>query len=236
MRPTAFPIGHLDHNDVFNFWQDAEHPKGIWRRTTIADYANAQPHWETLLDLDKLAADEKENWVWKGADSAPSLRHCLISLSRGGGDAVVVREFDLASGTFMKDGFALPEAKSSITYLDDDTVLFGTDFGPGSMTTSGYPRIVKLWKRGEPLAAAKTVYEGKSNDVGDNGVVFRGPSGNIGLVERDITFFTSEYFYVLSGRHDDEAAAATGCRFERRTERQPDFHFARRLDAAAAAS
>ena len=138
------PFGNLDHNFVFNFWQDAEHSKGIWRRTTIADYTNAQPHWEMLLDLDKLAADEKENWVWEGADCAPALRHCLINLSRGGGDAVVVREFDLGSKTFMKDGFALAEAKTTITYLDDDTVLFGTDFGPGSMTTSGYPRIVKL--------------------------------------------------------------------------------------------
>src|ERR1035438_9717684 len=117
------PFGNLDHNFVFNFWQDAGHSKGIWRRTTIADYTNAQPHWETLLDLDKLAADEKENWVWEGAVCAPVLRHCLINLSRGGGDAVVVREFDLGSKTFMKDGFALAEAKTTITYLDDDSVL-----------------------------------------------------------------------------------------------------------------
>jgi prolyl oligopeptidase len=191
------PYGNLDHNYVFNFWQDAEHPKGIWRRTTIADYANAQPHWETLLDLDQLAADEKQNWVWKGANCAPSLRHCLISLSRGGGDAVVVREFDLDTRSFMKNGFALPEAKSSITYLNDDTVLFGTDFGPGSMTTSGYPRIVKLWKRGEPLSAARTIYEGETGDVSDNGVVFHGPSGTIPMIERDITFFTSEFYYLL---------------------------------------
>lgn len=190
------PFGNLDHNFVFNFWQDAKHPKGIWRRTTIAEYQRANPEWETLLDLDQLAAEEKENWVWKGADCAPSLKHCLVSLSRGGGDAVVVREFDLDSRTFLKNGFALPEAKSAITYLDEDTVLFGTDFGPGSMTTSGYPRIVKLWKRGEPLAAARTIYEGQTNDVGDNGVVFRGPSGTIALIERDITFFASEYYDV----------------------------------------
>jgi prolyl oligopeptidase len=191
------PFGSLDHNYVFNFWQDAEHPKGIWRRTTIADYGHAQPRWETLLDLDKLAADEQENWVWSGADCAPSLRHCLIQLSRGGGDAVVVREFDLRSRSFMKDGFRLTEAKSSITYLDEDTVLFGTDFGPGSLTQSGYPRIVKLWKRGEPLTAARTLYEGKADDVGVNGVVFHGPAGTMGLIQRDITFFTSEYYYML---------------------------------------
>jgi len=125
------PFGGLDHNYIFNFWQDAQHPKGLWRRTTIADYAQAQPDWEILLDLDKLAADDKENWVWKDADLAPSSGQALVNLSRGGGDAVVVREFDLKSHSFLKDGFALTEAKSDITYLDDDTVLVGTDFGPG---------------------------------------------------------------------------------------------------------
>ena len=96
------PYGSLDHQYVFNFWQDAEHPKGIWRRTTIADYANPAPKWETLLDLDKLAADEKENWVWKGASCTPTLTRCLVNLSRGGGDAVVVREFDLATQKFRQ--------------------------------------------------------------------------------------------------------------------------------------
>ena len=191
------PFGGLDHNYIFNFWQDAQHPKGLWRRTTIADYAQAQPDWEILLDLDKLAADEKENWVWKDADLAPSSGQALVNLSRGGGDAVVVREFDLKSHSFLKDGFALTEAKSDITYLDDDTVLVGTDFGPGSMTTSGYPRIVKLWKRGEPLASARTIYEGRTNDVGDTGVVFHQPAGNIALIQRAVTFFTQEYYYLL---------------------------------------
>jgi prolyl oligopeptidase len=191
------PFGNLDHAFIFNFWRDAANPKGVWRRTTMEDYAKANPAWETLLDVDQLAADEKENWVWESDDAAPSLRHCLVNLSRGGGDAVVVREFDLGSKTFLKDGFSLPEAKSSITYLDDDTVLVGTDFGPGSMTTSGYPRIVKLWKRGQPLREAKTVFEGKLEDVGDNGLVFEGPAGTIPLVRRDVSFFNSEYFYVL---------------------------------------
>ncbi len=191
------PLGILEHQFVFNFWQDAKHPKGIWRRTTIADYANPQPHWETLLDLDQLAAKEKENWVWKGADCAPSMAHCLISLSRGGGDAVVVREFDLGAKSFIKDGFALPEAKSAITYLDDDTVLFGTDFGPGSMTTSGYPNVVKMWKRGTPLTAAKTVYTGQLTDVSSDGVIMHGPGGDIALIARGVTFFTAEYFYIL---------------------------------------
>ena len=187
------PYGDLDHQYVFNFWQDAQHPKGIWRRTSAADYRNAAPAWDVLLDLDKLAADEHENWVWKGADCTPSLKRCLLHLSRGGGDAVVVREFDPDAKAFVPAGFQLTEAKSSITWLDEDTVLFGTDFGPGSMTTSGYPRIVKLWKRGESLAKARTIYEGKVSDVGATGVVFHDPAGTIALVQRDVSFFSAEY-------------------------------------------
>ena len=188
------PYGDLDHQFVFNFWQDAMHPKGIWRRTTTADYARATPAWDTLLDVDKLAADEHENWVWKGAECSVSLKRCLVNLSRGGGDAVVVREFDPAAKSFLKDGFTLTEAKSSITYLDEDTVLFGTDFGAGSMTTSGYPRLVKLWKRGTPMTEARTVHEGKDSDVASAGVVFRNPAGTVALVQRAVSFFTTEYY------------------------------------------
>jgi prolyl oligopeptidase len=190
------PYGDLDHQDVFNFWQDAQHPKGIWRRTTIADYANATPAWDVLLDVDKLATDEHENWVWKGADCTPSLKRCLLTLSRGGGDAAVVREFDPDAKAFVKDGFELAEAKSQITWLDEDTVVFGTDFGPGSMTSSGYPRIVKVWKRGEPMANARTVYEGKESDVASAAAVFHNPSGTIAVVQRAVTFFTSEYYWL----------------------------------------
>jgi prolyl oligopeptidase len=191
------PYGELDHQSVFNFWQDAAHSKGVWRRTSVADYASAAPRWEVLLDLDKLAAGEHENWVWKGAECTPSLRRCLLQLSRGGGDAVVVREFDPLAKSFVADGFHLSEAKSAITWLDEDTVLFGTDFGPGSMTTSGYPRIVKLWQRGEPMSSARTVYEGKVADVGATGVVFHMPGSTVALIERDISFFSAE-FHVLT--------------------------------------
>lgn len=190
------PYGDLDHQYVFNFWQDAGHPKGIWRRTTIADYGNAAPAWEVLLDLDKLASEEHENWVWKGSDCTPSLKRCLLTLSRGGGDAAVVREFDLATKSFVKGGFELAEAKSQITWLDEDTVVFGTDFGPGSMTSSGYPRIVKTWKRGEPMTSARTVYEGKEGDVASAAVVFHNPAGTIAVIQRAVTFFTSEYYWL----------------------------------------
>jgi prolyl oligopeptidase len=190
------PYGSLDHRLVFNFWQDASHPKGIWRRTSVADYANAEPHWEVLIDLDKLAAEEKENWVWKGAECTPALSHCLVSLSRGGGDAVVVREFDPKTKTFLKDGFALPEAKSNITYLDGDSVLFGTDFGPGSQTNSGYPRIVKLWRRGEPISAARTIFEGKAEDVLAQASVIEDGDTRVPFIVRAIGFFETLYFYV----------------------------------------
>ncbi len=190
------PFGSLDHRFVFNFWQDAQHPKGLWRRTTIADYANAAPHWEILLDIDKLAADERQNWVFKGTDCTESLTRCLVSLSRGGGDAVVIREFDLASKRFVNDGFTLAEAKSNAAYVDDDTILFATNFGPGSLTTSGYPRIVKLWKRGTAIAHAKMVFEGKAADVSVDPIVFRGNSGALALVSRAPSFFEAEYFLV----------------------------------------
>ena len=193
------PYGELDHDSVLNFWQDAQHPKGIWRRVSIEDYAHAAPAWEVLLDLDRLSADEHENWVWKGADCSPSLKRCLLHLSRGGGDAVVVREFDIAARTFVPSGFTLEEAKSSIAWLDEDTVLFGTDFGPGSMTQSGYPRIVKLWKRGEPIAQARTIYEGSTSDVGVSGVVFHQPGGSHALIQRDVSFFAAEYHWLNGG-------------------------------------
>lgn len=190
------PYGELDRQFVFNFWQDAEHSKGIWRRTSIADYARAAPAWDVLLDVDKLAADEHEDWVWEGATCSASLRRCLVSLSRGGGDAVVVREFDPARREFVKGGFELTEAKSSIAWLDEDSVLFGTDFGAGSMTTSGYPRLVKLWKRGEPMANARTLFEGKDSDVASAAVVFDSPARTIALVQRAVGFFTSEYYLL----------------------------------------
>lgn len=188
------PFGALDRQYVFNFWQDEANPKGLWRRTTIADYATANPHWEVLLDVDALAKTEQENWVFTGASCAPSLARCLISLSRGGGDAHVVREFDPATRTFSKDGFQLPEAKSGVGYLDDDTILFGTDFGPESLTTSGYPRIVKLWKRGRPIAGAATAIEGKPGDVSVSPIILPSPSGSLAVIARALTFFETEYF------------------------------------------
>ncbi len=192
-------MGNLDHGDVFNFWQDASHTRGLWRKTTIADYRNPSPKWDVLLDVDALDAAEKKPWVWQGADCAPGFKRCLLRLSPGGSDASVVREFDPRAKKFFDGGFTLTVAKSSATYVDPDTILFATDFGAGSMTASSYPRIVKLWHRGQPISAAETVYEALATDIAARPIVFRGPYGTIPLIERGVTFFTNEYFYMLLG-------------------------------------
>ena len=182
--------GHL-----YNFWQDATHPRGLWRRTTLAGYRTESPAWDVLLDLDALAEREGENWVWKGSKTLrPGHRRALLELSRGGADAVVVREFDLETRTFVEDGFVLPEAKSRIGWIDEDTVYVGTDFGPDSLTSSGYPRIAKVWRRGTPLGDAVTVFEGKLSDI--SVIAWHDPTDGFerDLVTRGISFFTQDYY------------------------------------------
>ncbi|HEU5296072.1 MAG TPA: prolyl oligopeptidase family serine peptidase [Burkholderiaceae bacterium] len=177
----------------YNFWQDAEHPRGLWRRTTLAQYRNAQPAWDVLLDIDALGRDERENWVWAGAAVLrPADTRCLVKLSRGGADASVVREFDLASRRFVDGGFALPEAKSDVDWLDIDTVLVGTNVGPGSLTESGYPRVIKRWRRGEPLAQATTVFEAQTQDVAAGFSIDPTPGYERIVVSRQIDFYNSE--------------------------------------------
>jgi prolyl oligopeptidase len=190
------PYGVFQHDTVLNFWQDAANPKGLWRRTTIADYANPQPHWETVIDVDKLAADEHENWIWEGAICNDTLTRCIVQLSRDGGDAHVMREFDLKTNSFVKDGFTLPNAKSDASWLNDDTILFSTDFGPGTLTKSGYPRIVKMWKRGQPIDAAKTLVEGKPEDIAVSSLMLQTTKGTIAMTVRGVSFFENEYARV----------------------------------------
>jgi prolyl oligopeptidase len=194
--PDRIPSGSLRHGFVYNFWQDAKNPKGLWRRTSIADYANPAPQWDILLDVDALAKSEKENWVFEGAECAPKETRCLIRLSRGGGDAVVVREYDLKAKKLATNGFSLKEAKSDASYVDDNTVLFATDFGKGSLTQSGYARIVKLWTRGTPVASAKTIYEGKVEDVLVAPATFHTKDGDFALAIRAVSFFENEYYAV----------------------------------------
>jgi prolyl oligopeptidase len=180
---------------LYNLWQDDVHKRGLWRRTTLTEYRRPQPQWETVIDLDALAQAEGENWVWGGASCfGPDYRRCLVSLSRGGADAKVVREFDVVDKRFVNDGFALPEAKSSVDWIDADAVYVATDFGPGSMTDSGYPRIVKRWKRGTPLADAVTVFEAQKTDVAGSVSVDRTPGYERTLFVRSVDFYHSETF------------------------------------------
>ncbi|WP_243050842.1 prolyl oligopeptidase family serine peptidase [Dyella sp. RRB7] len=189
--PMVSKIG--DH--FYNFWRDKDHPKGLWRRTTLDEYRKDQPAWETVIDLDALAKAENENWVWHGADCLkPDYQRCLIALSRGGADASVVREFDLPGKQFVKNGFELPEAKSNVTWMDKDHLYVATDFGPGSMTTSSYPRIVKAWQRGTPLSSAITVYEAKNDDMSVSAMRDNTPGFERDFVTRQIAFYDSETF------------------------------------------
>jgi prolyl oligopeptidase len=181
---------------IYNFWQDAAHPKGLWRRTALADYLKPDPAWETVLDVDALARAEGENWVWEGSDCAPAGKpYCLVSLSRGGGDAVVIREFDLTAKGFVRGGFSLPEAKSSATYVNDDTAILYAIAAHGQ-TSSGYARKVEFWKRGDP-AVGHVVYEGQPDDVLVAPSSFGDPAmGQVTLITRAVSFFESEYYAV----------------------------------------
>jgi len=189
--PFVAKIG--DH--YYNFWRDAAHPRGLWRRTTLAEYQTDKPAWETVIDLDRLAKDEDENWVWHGADVLePGDRLCLVSLSRGGADADVIREFNLETKQFVSKGFMLPEAKSRVAWRSRDSLFVATDMGPGSLTASGYPRTVREWTRGTPLAEATLVYEGQADDMSVAGWHDPTPGFERDFVARQVTFWTNELF------------------------------------------
>jgi len=190
------PLGQLHGDSVFNFWQDPAHVRGIWRRTSVASYETPVPRWDTILDVDELARVEDKSWVFKGANCSPDLNRCLVKLSPGGGDTVVLREFDPNAKRFVDEGFSLGEAKAEAVYIDSNTILFSTDFGPGTLTQSGYPRIVKLWRRGEKITDAKIVFEGKPEDVIVSPAIFHSVHGSTALVTRAVSFFDTEYFYV----------------------------------------
>ena len=198
--PTPSFLG----DGVGNFWQDAANPKGVWRRTTLDSYRTATPQWETLLDIDALSKAEGKDWVFKGADClAPDETRCLINLSDGGKDAVVVREFDLTTKRFVDGGFNLPEGKHRIEWLDRDTLLVATDFGAGTMTESGYPFIVKTLKRGQALAQAVEVYRGEQGDggYGVSPAVYRDKDGKVTavIITRPLDTFRSETWMLSDG-------------------------------------
>ena len=183
---------------LYNFWRDEKNPRGLWRRTTLSEYRKADPKWDILIDLDALGKAEKENWVWEGSQilKAGGYRRALISLSRGGADASVTREFDLKTRTFAQGGFELPESKAEISWIDENHVYVGADFGPGSMTTSGYPRIAKRWTRGTPLSAAEIVFEGKATDVSASAFFDDTRGFERHFATRSPTFYTNELFLL----------------------------------------
>lgn len=190
---------------IGNFWQDAANPKGVWRRTTLDSYRSANTQWETLLDIDALSRAEGKDWVFKGASClAPDETRCLISLSDGGKDAVVVREFDTTAKAFVDNGFVLPEGKHRISWLDRDTLLVATDFGEGTLTESGYPFIVKSLTRGQTLAQATEIYRGDQADggYGVSASVLRNDRSEIGavLINRPLDTFRSETWLYADGR------------------------------------
>ncbi|MEZ0349351.1 prolyl oligopeptidase family protein [Mycobacterium sp. pR1184] len=182
---------------LYNFWRDAANPRGLWRRTTLDSYRSDSPEWDVLIDVDELGRTDDEKWVWAGATVIePEFTRALVNLSRGGSDAVIVREFDMLTGEFIPDGFALPEAKSQIGWADPDTVLVGTDFGPDSLTESGYPRIVKRWHRGTPLNEAETIFSGTRTDVSAGANADRTPGFERSFAGRSIDFWNSELYEI----------------------------------------
>jgi len=195
------PTGSFIGGKIYNFWQDADHVRGIWRRTSADSYATAAPEWETVLDLDALSATENANWVWKGADCArPAERRCLVSLSDGGEDAVTVREFDLATNSFVTDGFMLPKGKQEVSWVNENELLVSREWTPGLLTKSGYAYVVKSLKRSQPLASAREVYRGTVDDVAASGGVIRDGQGKtLPFVQRGTDFFHNET-YVLTAK------------------------------------
>jgi prolyl oligopeptidase len=195
------PVGGFIGGKIYNFWQDANHVRGIWRRTSVESYATGHPDWETVLDLDALSAAEKANWVWKGADCArPLERRCLINLSDGGEDKVTIREFDLGTKSFVKGGFVLPKGKQRASWQDENTLLVSREWKPGELGRTGYPYIVKRLKRGQPLSAAVELFRGKPDDggYGVTPVVLRDSENRtLPLVVRPLDTFHAET-YVLT--------------------------------------
>ncbi|MDD7811751.1 prolyl oligopeptidase family serine peptidase [Mycobacterium sp. CSUR Q5927] len=193
---------------LYNFWRDAANPRGLWRRTTLDSYRSDAPDWDVIIDVDALGRADDTNWVWAGANVIePELTRALVSLSRGGSDAVVVREFDMTTREFVppaSGGFQLAEAKTRIGWEDEDTVLVGTDFGPDSLTESGYPRIVKRWRRGQTLADAETLFAGEATDVVVGAGRDRTPGFERTLVSRAVDFFNDEIYELRGQPGEDE--------------------------------
>ncbi|MBW3566064.1 MAG: prolyl oligopeptidase family serine peptidase [Acidobacteria bacterium] len=194
---SRIPSVSIRGDYVYNLWKDEAHPRGIYRRATLASFRSGDPEWQTIFDIDAMSKADGEQWVFRGLNCLePEYRKCLLSLSPGGTDAVMVREYDLEELEFVEDGFNLPVAKHRISWRDEDAVYIGTDFGTGTMTTSGYPRIAKLWKRGTPLAQAEMIREGDIDSVAVAAYRLHGDEVAVDLVNESPTFWTNDYIYL----------------------------------------
>jgi prolyl oligopeptidase len=191
------PAPRFIGGDIYNFWQDTAHPRGIWRKTTLSDFRQAAPQWATVLDLDTLARTEGTDWVWQDVNCLrPTEQRCLVSLSDGGEDAVTVREFDLASQKFVADGFDLPKGKQSFAWIDQDRLLVAHDWGAGTMTAAGYPFVVKELKRGQPLSAAQEIFRGQPTDTEIDAMRLDDSTGDsLVLILRHVSFFETEFYW-----------------------------------------
>ena len=194
-----YPVRRGEH--LYNFWRDGDHPRGLWRRTSLASFLSGAAEWEVLLDVDALAASESENWVWKGAQCRyPDYDRALVHLSRGGADASVIREFDLETLEFVDDRpFQLSEAKSDVSWVGRDEILVGTDMGSGSLTASGYPKQVFSWRRGQALREAELIFSGHDDDVAVGGWFDATEGFERLFVERAIDFYSSRRFVRTDG-------------------------------------
>lgn len=191
----AYP--NIKNDLVYNFWRDKTNKRGLLRRTAKASYLKGEAVWETVLDLDKLSRDEEVKWVYKGASwLRPDYKRALLRLSPGGGDAVVIREFDLEELSFVKDGFNLPKAKTHVSWIDGDHLYVGTDFGDNSMTDSGYPRVIKKWRRGTSIDEAETIFEGEKTDVSSSVSLAHRPEGIYHFFVHSHTFYTWTQYYL----------------------------------------
>ena len=197
---ARIPMATKRGDDLYNFWRDGDHPRGILRRTTLASYRTDDPKWEVVLDVDRLAESENENWVYDGSiPLIPDYDRILVKLSRGGADANVIREFDVITKQFVGDGFRVPEAKSRVSWRDRDHLYLATDFGPDSMSTSGYPLVVKEWTRGTPMTEAHTVYTGDPSDMSVGASVVHDRGRKYEFLLRRMSFRTSELQLLRDG-------------------------------------
>ncbi len=198
---SRIPQVNYQGSYLYNYWRDQSNPRGVYRRTTTDEFRKAEPDWETILDMDAFNEGTDKNWVFKGMSClSPDYVKCLAQMSPGGGDAIEIREFDMNSKSFIEDGFTLPVAKTQASWRDENSLYVGTDFGEDSLTTSGYPRIVKLWQRGTDLSEATTLHEGDTKSVSVSAFRMRDDAGDIDLIYEGTSFWTTDIYQWLDGK------------------------------------